>query len=99
MLFCSRNARPPKALVGRAQWEHNRRPRYFCHSAAWEGGRKGTRVVLCSRSAHDQNVLARRAQWDQHGRSSKSGIASKLALTSALSRSITCVTLLFARKP
>jgi hypothetical protein len=35
MLLCSRNARPQKALVGRAQREHNRRPRCFCHSAVW----------------------------------------------------------------
>jgi hypothetical protein len=42
MLFCSRNARPQKALVERAQLvEHNRRPRYFCHSAAWEGKVRG----------------------------------------------------------
>jgi hypothetical protein len=63
MLFCSRNARPQKALVGRAQLEHTRRPRYFCHSAAWEGKvRVAWLGPLCSRNPHGEAVVVRRAQ-------------------------------------
>ena len=43
MLLCSRNARPRKALVGRAQREHNRRPRYF--SSSDKEGRKERATV------------------------------------------------------
>jgi len=39
MLLCSRNARPRKALVACAQWEHNSRP-YFLPSAREEKGRR-----------------------------------------------------------
>ncbi len=48
-LLCSRNARPPKALVGRAQWEINQPPSLKRYRASLEGssvtsldGRSGT---------------------------------------------------------
>ena len=34
-LLCSRNARPPKALVGRAQWEINQAPSLRENERAW----------------------------------------------------------------
>jgi hypothetical protein len=36
-LLCSRNARPPKALVGRAQWEINQAPSLKRKRASLEG--------------------------------------------------------------
>jgi hypothetical protein len=36
-LLCSRNARPPKALVGRAQWKINQPPSLKRQRASWEG--------------------------------------------------------------
>ena len=92
-LLCSRNARPPKALVGRAQWKINQPPslkREKVSLDGWdrsgqvpflltEGGGGMTPVLIpCSRSAHDQNVLARRPQWDQHGCHSWESETSKL---------------------
>ena len=48
-LLCSRNARPPKALVGRAQWKINQPPSLQRARASLEGticnsfdGRSGT---------------------------------------------------------
>jgi hypothetical protein len=34
-LLCSRNARPPKALVGRAQWKINQPPSLRDNERAW----------------------------------------------------------------
>jgi len=34
-LLCSRNARPPKALVGRAQWKINQAPSLKDNERAW----------------------------------------------------------------
>jgi len=34
-LLCSRNARPPKALVGRAQWKINQPPSPKDNKRAW----------------------------------------------------------------
>ena len=34
-LLCSRNARPPKALVGRAQWKINQPPSLKNNARAW----------------------------------------------------------------
>ena len=34
-LLCSRNARPPKALVGRAQWKINQLPSLRDNEQAW----------------------------------------------------------------
>ena len=63
MLLCSRNARPQKALVGRAQGEHNRRPRHFFAASAWKGKvREAWLGPLCSRNPHDKAVVVRRAQ-------------------------------------
>jgi len=36
-LLCSRNARPPKALVGRAQWKINQPPSLKRYRASLEG--------------------------------------------------------------
>jgi hypothetical protein len=36
-LLCSRNARPPKALVGRAQWKINQAPSLKREQASLEG--------------------------------------------------------------
>ena len=36
-LLCSRNARPQKALVGRAQWEINQPPSLYRYRASLEG--------------------------------------------------------------
>ena len=51
MLLCSRNARPRKALVGRAQGEHNRRPRHFLQQRQGgkgaSNGRERRQVVSC----------------------------------------------------
>ena len=44
MLLCSRNARPQKGLVGRAQWEHNSRPRCLRQAAARQMERRGVEV-------------------------------------------------------
>jgi len=35
-LLCSRNARPPKALVGRAQWKINQPPSLKRDEQAWK---------------------------------------------------------------
>ena len=35
-LLCSRNARPPKALVGRAQWKINQPPSLERNEQAWK---------------------------------------------------------------
>ena len=37
-LLCSRNARPQKALVGRAQWKINQPPSLRDNERAWEDG-------------------------------------------------------------
>ena len=59
-LLCSRNARPQKALVGRAQWKINQPP--SLEIASELGKKRGAaRCPSCSRNAHDQNVLVRRA--------------------------------------
>jgi hypothetical protein len=48
-LLCSRNARPEKALVGRAQWKINQPPSLRDNERAWR--------------EHYRNVVARCAQW------------------------------------
>ena len=45
-LLCSRNARPPKALVGRAQWKINQPPSQKRSRASLEG----SIVFGCARS-------------------------------------------------
>ena len=69
-LLCSRNARPRKVLVGRAQWEPNlARPQgrdgrmevARC-AQSQKVRRKDVRSFLCSRSARPQKGLARRPQ-------------------------------------
>ena len=57
-LLCSRNARPEKALVGRAQWKINYPP-----SPKERKSKTGVaRRPSCSQNAHDKNVLVRCAQ-------------------------------------
>ena len=62
-LLCSRNARPEKALVGRAQWKINQPPSLRDHERAWkrEGERPGallarrTRTIrMCSFDARSE---------------------------------------------
>ena len=63
-LLCSRNARPEKGLVGRAQWKINQPP--IPEEITSELGRGVARQLawsLCSQSPHDEAVVARCAQW------------------------------------
>ena len=46
-LLCSRNARPEKALVGRAQWKINQPPSLRVNKRAWEGALTGV-FVKCA---------------------------------------------------
>jgi hypothetical protein len=57
-LLCSRNARPQKALVGRAQWKINQPP--FPEERKSKTG--ASRCHSCSQNAHIQKVLVRCAQ-------------------------------------
>jgi hypothetical protein len=60
MLLCSRNARPQKALVGRAQREHNSRPHFIETRTGLRGEEEEGRTclsVLCSRSAHTGTII------------------------------------------
>jgi len=45
-LLCSRNARPEKALVGRAQWKINQPPSLRDHERAWKGN---SQTILLAR--------------------------------------------------
>ena len=64
-LLCSRNARPEKALVGRAQWKINQPPFLKRERASLEGALDCNLIgLLCSQRAHDKNVLPRCAQWE-----------------------------------
>ena len=49
-LLCSRNARPQKALVGRAQWEINQLPSLKRQRASLEGSPRKEIVVRCAYS-------------------------------------------------
>jgi hypothetical protein len=57
-LLCSRNARPQKALVGRAQWKINQPPSPEITSEL--GGSIEGRLddLLCSGNARSLNILA-----------------------------------------
>jgi hypothetical protein len=54
-LLCSRNARPEKALVGRAQWKINQSPSLRENEQAWkdhaESEGRGLRFMTIVRSA------------------------------------------------
>ena len=77
-LLCSRNARPQKALVGRAQWEINQPPFLRNNEHAWRDGEEWpgallarrteegmeTDDLLCSRNARSRAPLVGRAQWE-----------------------------------
>ena len=53
-LLCSRNARPGKALVGRAQWKINQPPSLRDNERAWNGSGETAACSLCSQSTHDK---------------------------------------------
>jgi len=59
---CSRNARLPKALVGRAQSGGFSQAVLLRVSEEKKRGRVAS-CHSCSRSAHEKNVLVRCAQW------------------------------------
>jgi hypothetical protein len=77
-LLCSRNARPPKALVGRAQWKINQPPSLEGRMTQLGKMGKTPTLVLCSRNARPEKGLVRRPHVDQHGCPSQRGKASKL---------------------
>jgi hypothetical protein len=56
-LLCSRNARPPKALVGRAQWKINQPPSLERERASLDGSIRS--MVL----AWDKSVSRRARGW------------------------------------
>ena len=58
-LLCSRNARPEKALVGRAQRKINQPPSLRENEQAWKDGTGAARCTSCSQNAHIQKALAR----------------------------------------
>jgi hypothetical protein len=67
-LLCSRNARPEKALVGRAQWEINRPPVLGKESLRSFGGEEGggwSSRGLCSRSPERGERI--KCSFDKHG--------------------------------
>jgi hypothetical protein len=64
-LLCSRNARPQKALVGRAQWKINQPPSLRENEQAWKGHYRN--VVTWDKS------VSRRA----HGRAGENVAFSK----------------------
>ena len=65
-LLCSRNARPQKALVGRAQWEINQPPSLKRERASLEGrGETAGMVSVLAEPPHEA-VVARCAQWRPH---------------------------------
>jgi hypothetical protein len=47
-LLCSRNARPQKALVGRAQWKINQPPSLERERASLEGSMRWMVLVQCA---------------------------------------------------
>jgi hypothetical protein len=47
-LLCSRNARPQKALVGRAQWKINQPPSLNRERASLEGSIRWMTVTRCA---------------------------------------------------
>ena len=47
-LLCSRNARPQKALVGRAQWKINQPPSLKRERASLEGSIRWVVLVRCA---------------------------------------------------
>jgi hypothetical protein len=49
-LLCSRNARPQKALVGRAQWKINQPPSLKRQRASLEGSSRRMRGARCAHS-------------------------------------------------
>ena len=64
-LPCSRNARPPKALVGRAQWKINQAPSLERERASLEGSIRWMTVVRCAqlRAALATPLKGGRGNW------------------------------------
>ena len=61
-LLCSRNARPQKALVGRAQWKINQPPSLKRKRARLEGwDRSGQVPFLLAERAHSESARSMRA--------------------------------------
>ena len=72
-LLCSRNARPPKALVGRAQWKINQPPSLKRERAGLEGwGESGQVPFLLAERAHSE-----RARLGQERVSARSGLGGR----------------------
>ena len=63
-LLCSRNARPQKALVGRAQWKINQPPSLKREQVSLEGALEGRLDggLLCSCNARLRTPLVGHAQ-------------------------------------
>ena len=55
-LLCSRNARPEKALVGRAQYKINQPPSLETERASLEGERGSLVYPSCSPTAHRRPI-------------------------------------------
>ena len=53
-LLCSRNARPPKALVGRAQWKINQPPSLKRQRASLEGSLSRSTRAIENRPGHPE---------------------------------------------
>jgi len=51
-LLCSRNARPPKALVGRAQWKINQ-PSSLEGMSELDKHERADQMVSCARATRD----------------------------------------------
>ena len=69
-LLCSRNARPQKALVGRAQWKINQLPPLERERASLEGwDRNGQVPFLLEERAHSES-----ARLGQERVSARSGL-------------------------
>jgi len=68
-LLCSRNARPPKALVGRAQWEINQVPPLKKSRASLEGA--FISLDARSESRHGSSLIERggKEPWSEKARS------------------------------
>ena len=68
-LLCSRNARPEKTLVGRAQWKINQPPSLERDEQAWkEHVYRSTRAVRDRRGLpFEDEKRKREEQFDRHG--------------------------------
>ena len=67
--LCSRNARPEKALVGRAQWKINQPPSLEGNEQAWK------EHVYCSTRAREVAPFHPVTRWEK-GRAGENGARS-----------------------